>query len=339
MPRPILLTILDGWGYSPESQYNAIVQANTPNWDHYWQNYPHTLIDCSGPAVGLPEGQMGNSEVGHMHMGAGRIIAQDYTRINHAIDTGEFFNNKVLLTAIQQAITKQRRIHIIGLLSPGGVHSHEKHIHALIDLIHQQGGKQCAIHAILDGRDTPPRSAQASLKALQQKCAALNCGEIVSIVGRYYAMDRDQRWQRTQHAYQLFTQAKANYHAQDPLLGLMMAYARDENDEFVQATITTPEPITIAKEDVVICINFRSDRMRQMARAFTEKNFSHFQREQALELSAFVTLTQYAQDIEAQIVFPPLQLQNTLGEYLASQNLKQLRIAETEKYAHVTFFF
>lgn len=337
-PHPILLTILDGWGYSSNSQHNAIAQADTPHWDRWWHTCPHALINCAGPAVGLPPGQMGNSEVGHMHMGAGRVVAQDYTRINNAIDSGEFAGNSVLTAGIKQAIKQQRPVQVIGLLSPGGVHSHEDHIHALVDLVHQLGGKLC-IHAILDGRDTPPRSAEASLRRLQAKLTTLACGEIGSIVGRYYAMDRDKRWGRTQLAYELYTAGVAHYHAQDPVLGLAMAYARDERDEFVQPTITSSEVSVIADDDVLICMNFRADRMRQLAHAFTDRAFTDFQRGHRPDLAAFITLTEYAADLRAQIIFLPEQLHNTLGEYIAKLKLQQLRIAETEKYAHVTFFF
>jgi len=289
--------------------------------------------------VGLPKGQMGNSEVGHMHMGAGRIIKQDYVRINQAIADGSFAQNPILLAGIEKAIKHDKHIHVLGLLSPGGVHSHEQHIHALAELVAQCGGKQLLLHAILDGRDTPPRSAAASLKAIQKKLSALDCGHIASIMGRYYAMDRDERWQRTQLAYALLTTGQTDYIADDPLQALAMAYAREESDEFVKPTITCQDSPAIADGDLLIFMNFRSDRARQLTRAFTASNFTGFQRKQRPELAEVITLTQYAADINAQVVFPPRSLANSFGEYIAGLGLSQLRIAETEKYAHVTFFF
>lgn len=341
MPKkhlPIVLTILDGWGYREEHDDNAIAQANTPHWDHWWQHFPHMLLDCSGPAVGLPKGQIGNSEVGHMHLGAGRVIDQDLTHINKAISDGDFATNPILLNAIQQAKTTNRRIHILGLLSPGGVHSHEKHIHALIELIAEHDRPDTYIHAFLDGRDTPPRSAKESLKKLSQLTQLINCGQIASISGRYYAMDRDKRWDRIERVYNLLTTATTDFHSDDPIQALEQAYERNENDEFVQPTlIKNASPIQ--EGDIIIFMNFRADRARQLSYAFLTEDFSGFQRKNKPKLAEFVTLTEYASNIKSEIAFPPELLINTLGEYIAEQGLKQLRIAETEKYAHVTFFF
>ena len=336
--RPVVLMILDGWGFSENPEYNAIAAADTPNWDQWQQTCPHTLIDCSGEVVGLPKGQMGNSEVGHMHIGAGRLVDQDLTRIDKAIADGSFFQNPVLNHAVETAKAANKKIHLIGLVSPGGVHSHESHFHAMIDLCVKLDFYQCVVHAILDGRDTPPRSAEASLVALQNHLAKTQCGSIGSIIGRYYAMDRDKRWDRIQQAYDLITQGKAEYTAADPIQALQQAYQRNEGDEFVKPTwIDHATPIS--NGDVVIFMNFRADRARQLTRALTEPSFTEFNRKVCPLLSDFVTLTEYANNFEVKVAFEPQQLQNSFGEYIAGLGLRQLRIAETEKYAHVTFFF
>jgi 2,3-bisphosphoglycerate-independent phosphoglycerate mutase len=340
--KPLALIILDGWGYREETSNNAIAAANIPTWKYLWQHYPHTLISGSGSDVGLPPGQMGNSEVGHLHMGAGRLVPQDLMRFDHAIYNGDFFNNPTLVNAITTARDQNSAVHVIGLLSPGGVHSHERHIHALVKLAAQQGLQRLYLHAILDGRDTPPRSAFASLIALEKVIAAENCGQIVSIIGRYYAMDRDHRWERTERAYDLYTSGIANYHTASAESALELAYARGENDEFVQASTIhdiNAKPITIDNNDVVITMNFRADRMRQLTRAFTEDHFSHFQRKKTPRLTQFVTLTKYAANLSTTVAYLPQHPRNVFGEYIASLGMKQLRIAETEKYAHVTFFF
>lgn len=340
--KPLVLIILDGWGYREESKHNAILTARTPTWDELWQKYPHTLVAGSGNAVGLPQNQMGNSEVGHLTMGAGRLVYQEYTRIDKAIEDGEFFSNPVLLAATQKVRDTNKALHILGLLSPGGVHSHESQIHAMLELAAQQNLEKVYVHAFLDGRDTPPKSAMASLNALETKLKRLEQGKIVSLIGRYYAMDRDQRWDRTQKAYDLLIHGKADYQADTAIQGLQKAYERGESDEFVQATaIHDPSqpPLTIDDGDVVIFMNYRADRARQLTRAFTELDFTGFQRAAMPKLADFITLTQYAVDIKARIAFPPQSLNNVLGEYIAKLGLNQLRIAETEKYAHVTFFF
>ena len=340
-PKPIALIILDGWGHREESQYNPIQLANTPFIDFLFQTYPHMLIEASGEAVGLPTGQMGNSEVGHLHIGAGRKLPQGLTRINTAIQDGKFFNNPTLLKAIETAKKKNSSVHILGLLSSGGVHSHEKQIQAMVDMVRQQGLQKNYFHAFLDGRDTPPQSALASLKALDEHYNQCPGGKIVSIIGRYYAMDRDRRWERTQIAYDLLTQGKTDYRANTAEEALQMAYDRGETDEFVKPTLVATiddEPVTIKDGDVVIFMNFRADRARQITHALTDKGFSYFHRDVTPKLADFVTLTEYAKDIRAKIAFPAIRVKNGLGEYIAKKGLLQLRIAETEKYAHVTYF-
>jgi len=285
---------------------------------------------------------MGNSEVGHVNLGSGRVVYQDFTRITKAIADGDFFTNPQLTSAVQGAVTKQKAVHIMGLLSPGGVHSHEDHIIAMVKLAQQQGAEKVYVHAFLDGRDTPPRSAEASLKKLEQHFATTGCGQIASIIGRYYAMDRDNRWDRVEQAYNLITAGQAEFTASSAVDGLKQAYQRDENDEFVQATkIESINGNTISLEDgdALIFMNFRADRARQFSRAFVDAAFDGFHRQKQPKLSQFVMLTEYAKNIDAPCAYPPVALNNVLGEWLAKQNKTQLRISETEKYAHVTFFF
>ena len=338
-PRPLTLIILDGWGYREETETNAIAAAHKPNWDALWKNHPHTLISGSGHCVGLPDGQMGNSEVGHLNMGAGRIVPQDLTRIDHAIDTGDFFHNKVLIDALNLAKKSSKAVHIMGLLSPGGVHSHEKHIHAIIKLAATLNVSPLYIHAFLDGRDTPPRSALASIVALDAECRALQCGQIASLIGRYYAMDRDKRWERIHKAYDLLTLGKADYHADNAEQALELAYARGENDEFVQATHIGTAPASINDGDVVIFMNFRADRARAITQAFIDPDFHGFNREKCPALGAFICLSEYDRLFPVPVAFPSEPLNHILAACLSQLGLKQLRIAETEKYAHVTFFF
>jgi 2,3-bisphosphoglycerate-independent phosphoglycerate mutase len=334
------LIILDGWGYREAPAFNAIAHAKKPCWDQLWRQYPHTLLAGSGNCVGLPTGQMGNSEVGHMNIGAGRVIHQDLTRIDQAIADGSFFKNPELRQALQQVNAHHKALHILGLLSPGGVHSHEQHLHALLELAAKQQVKTVYLHLFLDGRDTPPRSAQASLNALLHKSQALGCGQIVSLIGRYYAMDRDNRWERTQKAYALLVAGEADFYAADPLSALEKAYARGENDEFVQATqIGPPHAGSIQEGDAVIFMNFRADRARQLTHAFVDPLFQGFPRKTCPRLSAFVTLTDYDKNLSTRVAFPPTPLEHNLPAYLSAAGLTQLRIAETEKYAHVTYFF
>jgi len=336
-----LLLILDGWGHREERDFNAIALGHTPNWDNLWKNHPHTLISGSGLDVGLPEGQMGNSEVGHMNLGAGRVVYQDLTRISKAIEDKTFFTNPVLTTFIEKTVRQKNKLHLIGLLSDGGVHSHQDHFIAAIDLALQKGCQQIYVHAFLDGRDTPPRSAQHSLELIDRKLRDNHCGFIASIIGRYYAMDRDQRWDRVQLAYDLLTQGKADFTSESGLAGLQAAYERGENDEFVKATSieNQNQKITIAEHDSVLFLNFRADRARQLSRAFIHDEFKPFPRAKRIRPENFVTLTQYAEDIKTPCAFAPDEIHNDIGEYLSSLGKTQLRIAETEKYAHVTFFF
>lgn len=333
------LIILDGWGHREQKESNAIAQANTPFWDKIYAEQAHTLIATSGNAVGLPEGQMGNSEVGHMNLGAGRIVYQNFTRITKDIEDGLFDQNPVIVTAMDKAIQSGKAIHIMGLLSPGGVHSHEDHIQAAIALAGKKGAKHVYVHAFLDGRDTPPRSAESSLLKVDQQLKDLGIGKIASIIGRYYAMDRDQRWERVQSAYDLLVSGKSDYRADNPADGLKAAYARGENDEFVAATVIGEKAVTINDGDTVIFMNFRADRARELTKCFVDKDFDGFERDKQVQLADFVMLTEYAADIDTSCAYPPGNLPNSLGEYMAVQGKTQLRIAETEKYAHVTFFF
>lgn len=340
--KSTVLLILDGWGYREDTEANAIYHANTPVLDNLTANYPNMLIETSGMAVGLPDGQMGNSEVGHVNLGAGRIVYQDFTRITKAIADNEFNNNNALCTAVDKAIAANGAVHIFGLLSPGGVHSHEDHIFAMIELAAQRGAKKVYLHAFLDGRDTPPRSAKASIIKAQNKFNELGFGQIASVIGRYFAMDRDQRWDRVEAAYNLLTSGKAQYHYQNAEAALEAAYQRDENDEFVKASAITDangNAIEVNDGDALIFMNFRADRARQFTRCFTDDSFNSFTRIKQPKLSDFVMLTEYAADIKTSCAFPPTPLNNVLGEWLEKHNKTQLRISETEKYAHVTFFF
>jgi len=336
---PVLLLILDGFGYSEDPDYNAIAIARKPNWDRLWNIYPHTLINASELFVGLPKGQMGNSEVGHLNIGAGRVIYQELTRVDVAIQDGSFNTNPAFTHAIAQAKQNGTALHIMGLLSPGGVHSHEDHIHALLELAVRSGLHKIFLHAFLDGRDTPPRSATQSLQRLQDKCAALGTGRIASIVGRYYAMDRDNRWERVQPAYDMLTQGKAEFTAATAVEGLQQAYARDENDEFVKCTVIG-EAVAMQDGDVAVFMNFRADRAREMTRALTDPAFDKFTRERFPKLADYVMLSSYGDDFShLPAAFSPSAIHNGFGEYVSGLGLKQLRIAETEKYAHVTYFF
>ena len=340
--KPMLLVIFDGFGYSEETEHNAIAAAKKPNWDYLWENYPRTFINGSGASVGLPADQMGNSEVGHLNLGAGRVVYQEYTRVSRSIKTGSFFTNQTLLDAVNKAVDNDKAVHIMGLLSPGGVHSHEGHIHAMVELAARQGVKKIYVHAFLDGRDTEPRSAGDSIKLMNAKFDELGVGRIASIIGRYFAMDRDHRWPRIQKAYDLMTQGKAEFQAETALGGLGAAYNRDETDEFVQATAIVPpgeSPVRIEDGDSLIFMNYRSDRARQITRPFIEPDFDSFEREVVPKLGTFTSLTEYKSDFEVPVAYPPERLQKVFGEYISSLGLNQLRIAETEKYAHVTFFF
>ncbi len=341
--RPVTLIIMDGWGVSETTENNAIHQAKKPYWDKLWAAHPHTLIHGSGNKVGLPANQMGNSEVGHLNLGAGRVVHQELTRIDQAIEDGSFFENEVLTSTIDQAIANNKSVHIMGLLSNGGVHSHESQIKAALTLAIKRGAKKVYLHAFLDGRDTPPKSASSWLTEIDALFAAYNHpGRIATITGRFFALDRDHRWERTQAAYELMTHAKSDFHATTALEGLEAAYQRGETDEFVHPTMITPageEAARVESGDTLIFMNFRADRARQISQAFAESEFSGFAIDDRPQLGAYISLTEYKKNLETRIAFPPTALKNVFGEYIAAQGLRQLRISETEKYAHVTFFF
>jgi 2,3-bisphosphoglycerate-independent phosphoglycerate mutase len=338
---PALLIVLDGFGYREECDDNAICQARKPHWNFLWQTCPHTTIDASEKWVGLPRNQMGNSEVGHMNIGAGRVVFQDYTKIENAIETGEFLSNPALTRAIE--VGRANALHVLGLVSPGGVHSHESQIHAIIRMAAKAGVKNLYVHAFLDGRDTPPRSAAPSLAALEKLYGELGAGRTASICGRYYAMDRDQRWERVGQAYDLITAGRSELRAASAAEGLSAAYARGESDEFVKATAIAADgasPVQMNDGDAVVFMNFRADRARQLTAALTNADFAGFERARKPKLGFYCTLTSYGRDFaHVPAAFPPQSITNGFGEYIAKQGLKQLRIAETEKYAHVTYFF
>ena len=368
---PHVLMILDGFGHRDDTRDNAIAAAHTPNLDGLYQQFPHGLVSGSGEDVGLPEGQFGNSEVGHMNLGAGRILYQDSTRIHKEIREGDFFNNAVLLDSINKAKQKGGHVHIMGLLSDGGVHSHQDHLVAMCDMALQHGAKLVFVHAFLDGRDTPPRSADHYVKAFEETLSQLNRryegkAYLVSMVGRYFAMDRDKRWDRVQQAYDLLTQGKAVRRVASGMAGIELAYQIDETDEFFKPTwIACPYDVkpdqdnatnrmahanigTISDNDSVIFMNFRADRARELSQAFVlpevgDNKFEGFERKVTPKLASFVMLTKYSDELVnsdlTRVAFEPTALTNTLGEYLQNQGKTQLRIAETEKYAHVTFFF
>ena len=340
--RPMVLIILDGWGYSENTAYNAIHSARKPAWDYLWENYPHTLLNASGMDVGLPANQMGNSETGHMNIGSGRIVDQEFTRITKAVENRSFFQNQVLKDALATTAEKRRAVHIMGLLSPGGVHNHQEHIFALLEFAAAYDVREIYLHAFLDGRDTPPKSAEDYLDEAYLKMLELGKGRFASIIGRYYAMDRNNHWDRTQLAYNLITDAEAEFRSVDAFIAVDMAYARGETDEFVKPTAIVQRDGTAARieqGDMVIFSNYRADRARQLAEAFTVADFNCFPRGKPVDLTAFISMTEYRADFDFPVLFPPAHIKNVLGEYLANSGMKQLRIAETEKYAHVTFFF
>lgn len=336
--KPLALIILDGWGHREDKSDNAIANANTPVMDKLTETYANTLISGSGLDVGLPAGQMGNSEVGHVNLGAGRVVYQDFTRISKAIEDGEFDENPVLVENVKKAVDQDKAVHVMGLMSPGGVHSHEDHIFAMLRLAAKLGATKLYLHAFLDGRDTPPRSAKGSLEKADAVFDELGVGRTASLVGRYYAMDRDERWDRVQAAYDLLTQGKAEFNAGSAVEGLEQAYERDENDEFVKPT-RIGDAAGIEDGDTVVFMNFRADRAREISRAFVDKDFSGFEREKVPALSGYVMLTEYADSIDAPVAFKPVELKNVMGDWLAQHGKTQLRISETEKYAHVTFFY
>ncbi|KTD75588.1 2,3-bisphosphoglycerate-independent phosphoglycerate mutase [Legionella waltersii] len=334
---PLVLMILDGWGYNSNAKYNAIAQANTPQWDEWWHNCPHILLEASGNPVGLPDHQMGNSEVGHMHIGAGRVIQQDFTRINDAIKSGEFAKNSNFNLVIDELTKDKKSLHIMGLFSPGGVHSHEEHLFALLELCNKKNYKSVHLHLFLDGRDTPPQSAMDSLKRLSRVLSENPVGKIDSISGRYYAMDRDKRWDRIELVFSLLTQGIAKHQFLNAEQAILSFYQDNISDEFIPPTLIG-EVSPIKDGDAVLFFNFRADRARQLTSAFIDPHFNGFIRPSVPRLSYFISMTQYDKHLDTLIAFPPIPLNNTLGEVLSAHGLKQLRIAETEKYAHVTFF-
>ncbi len=334
---PLTLLILDGWGHREPAPDNAVSAGNTPNWDRLWSECPHALLETSGEAVGLPAGQMGNSEVGHMNIGAGRIVYQELTRIGKAISDGEFVSNPALTEGLNKVRESGGCVHIMGLLSPGGVHSHEDHLLATLQLALDSGAKSVAVHAFLDGRDTPPRSAQPSIQRLETAVEDNDRASVATVIGRYWAMDRDQRWERTERAWRAIVDADSEITAESPSQALKAAYQRDENDEFVQPTVIG-QGHKVVDGDLVIFINFRADRARQLSQAFAAPDFQGFQARRP-KLSALVTMTHYLDGLPCLVAFPPTRLEQLFGGVLSAAGLRQLRIAETEKYAHVTYFF
>ena len=340
-PKPLALIILDGWGLREEETGNAICQAQTPYFDFLAAAYPSATLLASGEAVGLPAGQMGNSEVGHLNMGAGRIVYQDLSRISKAISDGTFFANEQLLTAMRHVRDSGSALHLMGLLSDGGVHSHIQHLYALLEMAKRQQVEKVFIHAVLDGRDVGPTTARRYLEDLEAKIAQLGVGAVATVSGRYYTMDRDKRWERIEQAYRAMVYGEGEA-AACALHALENAYHREETDEFVRPTVILQgdrPTATINALDSVIFFNFRPDRARQITRTFTDQDFNCFNRGQAPPFPLFVCMTQYDETIKAPVAFPPEYLRQTLGEVVSAAGLRQLRIAETEKYAHVTFFF
>ncbi|NLK43400.1 MAG: 2,3-bisphosphoglycerate-independent phosphoglycerate mutase [Tissierellia bacterium] len=339
--RPVMLIILDGFGLGKDYPGNAIKLAKTPNIDRLMREYPTTTLEASGLAVGLPEGQMGNSEVGHLNIGAGRIIYQDFTRISKSIVDGNFFEKEEFLKAIENAKKNKSKIHLIGLVSKGGVHSHISHLYALLELMKKQDFYNVYIHAILDGRDVSPTAGKEDIKELVDKIKEIGCGKIATVSGRYYAMDRDRRWDRTKLAYDAYTLGIGNVDT-DPVEAIEKSYKEDITDEFIIPTVIKEDgkPLaTVDNNDSIIFFNFRPDRARQITRAFVDEEFNGFNREKKVN-TFYVTMTEYDRTIEKVLVaFKEEIPTNTLGKYISEKGLNQLRIAETEKYAHVTFFF
>lgn len=340
--HPLMLIILDGWGLRSQKEGNAIAQARTPHYDEWMREYPHTAIDASGHAVGLPAGIMGNSEVGHLNIGAGRIVYVGLTRIYSAIEDSSFFSNPALLKACHAVRERGGTLHVMGLLSDGAVHSHQDHLYALLEMAKRQSISKVAVHAFTDGRDTPPRSALSYLESLEQKIQEIGVGQIATVTGRFYAMDRDKRWERTQRAYQAVVLGQG-LHVTAWRAAVEAAYARGETDEFLQPCVLTDaagQPhATIQDGDAVIFFNFRADRARQLTSALTDPHFDGFVRDKFPQLSEFICMGEYDKKFPLPVAYPPVHLKNIFPGVLANHGLKQLRVAETEKYAHVTFFF
>ena len=341
MKKPLLLMILDGWGINPRPENNAIAQARTPNMTRLCTAYPCTAIGTSGMSVGLPEGQMGNSEVGHLNIGAGRIVYQDLTRIGKAIADGDFFENPVLLDCIARTKAAGGRLHLAGLLSDGGVHSHNTHLYALLELAKREGLREVFVHCLLDGRDTPPKSGADYLAQLEARISEIGAGRIATVIGRYYAMDRDNRWERVERAYAAMAYGEGGEFASAGQ-AIEQSYLAGVNDEFVIPAVIVADgkPVGQLRDgDGLIFFNFRSDRAREITRALTDPEFMGFQRRSRPQLASYVCMTTYDETFNLPVAFAPMELTNILGEVVSKAGLTQLRIAETEKYAHVTFFF
>ncbi len=339
---PVLLAILDGWGVGEPWEGNAIHLARTPNMDRWQANQPATTLVAHNGAVGLPEGQMGNSEVGHLNIGAGRIVYQDFTRINRDIETGDFLKNEPLAQVLSRAAGQGTAVHLLGLVSDGGVHSHIRHLVALLEMAKKLGLAKVYVHAFMDGRDTPPRSGGGYMAELAEAIKRIGVGQIASVCGRYYAMDRDNRWDRVSLAWQAMVDGQSQHAATDGGAAVAAAYDRGENDEFIAPTVilNNGEPVaTINDGDSVIFFNFRADRARQMTHAFVDRDFAGFPVRRRPQLAEYLTFTVYEKDFALPVAFPPVALTHILGEEVSSHGLRQLRIAETEKYAHVTYFF
>ncbi|OUM94270.1 MAG: phosphoglycerate mutase (2,3-diphosphoglycerate-independent) [Thermobacillus sp. ZCTH02-B1] len=342
-PRPVALIILDGFALREEREGNAVALAKKPNFDRYWATYPHTTLTAFGEAVGLPDGQMGNSEVGHLNIGAGRIVYQDLTRISKDIREGGFFTNPTLLGAVRHAKEKGRKLHLYGLVSDGGVHSHIDHLFALLELAKREGLNEVYVHAFLDGRDVAPDSARRYIEALQAKIAELGVGKIATVQGRYYAMDRDKRWDRVEKSYRAMVYGEGPKY-RDPIQAIVDSYEQSVYDEFVVPTVIVDEdgrPVGLVEpEDAVIFFNFRPDRAIQLSQVFTNEDFRAFDRGEKFPKNLhFVCMTLFSETVGGYVAYEPKSLDNTLGEVLVQHGKKQLRIAETEKYPHVTFFF
>ncbi|WP_127533431.1 2,3-bisphosphoglycerate-independent phosphoglycerate mutase [Paenibacillus kobensis] len=341
-PKPVALIILDGFGLRQDVVGNAVAQANKPNYDRYWSTYPHTTLTACGEAVGLPEGQMGNSEVGHLNIGAGRIVYQDLTRISKSIRDGEFFDNETLLGAVRHAKNNGKKLHLYGLLSDGGVHSHIAHLFALLELAKKEELQEVYIHAFLDGRDVSPDSAVGYLEQLTTKIAEVGVGKIATVQGRYYAMDRDKRWERTEKSYRAMVYGEGPQYT-DALTAVKESYEKSVMDEFVMPTVIVEDgkPVGLVEsDDSVVFFNFRPDRAIQLSQVFTNTDFRGFDRgEKCPQNLHFVCLTLFSETVGGYVAYSPKNLDNTLGEVLVQNGKKQLRIAETEKYPHVTFFF
>lgn len=336
--KPVMLMILDGWGITPPSSTNAVTRARTPHLDYYFNRYPHSQLRCSGEAVGLPEGQMGNSEVGHLSIGSGRIIYQSLTRISRAVKDGSLEKNPVLVKAMEEARDGGKKLHLLGLLSDGGVHSHIDHLLGLLAMAQKMGVEKVCVHAFLDGRDTPPQSAAPFLEQVEKACKELGVGQIATVSGRYYAMDRDKRWERIRKVYDCMTGGEA-LEAPSAAEGLAAAYGAGQTDEFVVPFRVAGVDGKVEKGDSLIFFNFRPDRARELTHVFTDPEFAGFPRKETALPVHFVSMTEYEKGLQAAVAFPPEAIKDTLAEVVSRAGLHQLHIAETEKYAHVTFFF